>query len=84
MINKGQWVLLPAKEVLHLHGLQLSPPRLPPNAVVTPVGFVTTAGGGSTKTLSPLLRWKQCNLVGASNESFVKSSLPTQPMVQYR
>jgi hypothetical protein len=30
MINKGQWVILPAKAVLHLPGLRLSPPRVVP------------------------------------------------------
>jgi hypothetical protein len=30
MINKGQWVILLAKAVLHLHGLQLSPPGVVP------------------------------------------------------
>jgi hypothetical protein len=30
MINKGQWVLLPAKAVLHLPDLQLSPPGVVP------------------------------------------------------
>ncbi len=30
MINKGQWVILPAKAVLHLPGLRLSPPGVVP------------------------------------------------------
>jgi hypothetical protein len=30
MINMGQWVILPAKAVLHLPGLQLSPPGVVP------------------------------------------------------
>jgi hypothetical protein len=30
MINKGQWILLPTKAVLHLPGLQLSPPGVVP------------------------------------------------------
>jgi hypothetical protein len=80
MIKKGQWVILPAKAVLHLPGLQPLLLGLSPNAAVPPIGFVTTAGVGSTKTPSPLLQWKQCNFVGPLNESSVKSSLPTQPM----
>jgi hypothetical protein len=30
MINKGQWMVLPAKDVLHLPGLRLSPPGVVP------------------------------------------------------
>ncbi len=55
MINKGQWVILPAKAVLHLPGFDSLLPGLSPNVAAALVGFVTTAGGGSTKTPSPLL-----------------------------
>ena len=30
MINKGEWIVLPAKDVLHLPGLRLSPPGVVP------------------------------------------------------
>ncbi len=80
MINKGWWVILPVKAVLHLPGLQLSPPGVVPPCGRRPRWICDYSCWGSTKTPSPSLQQKQCNLVGPLNKSSVKSSSPTQPM----
>jgi hypothetical protein len=54
MINKGQWVILPAKAVLHLPGLQLSPPRVVPQCGRRPCWICDYSWWGVNKDTLPL------------------------------
>ncbi len=54
MINKGQWVILPAKAVLHLPGLQLSPPGVVPQCGHCPCWICDYSWWGVNKDTLPL------------------------------
>ncbi len=54
MINKGQWVRLPAKAVLHLPGLQLSPPGVVPQRGCCPHWICDYNWWGVNKDTLPL------------------------------
>jgi hypothetical protein len=54
MINKGQWVILPAKAVLHLPGLQLSPPGVVPQRSHCPHWICDCSWWGVNKDTLPL------------------------------
>jgi hypothetical protein len=54
MINKGQWVVLPAKAVLHLPGLQLSPPGVVPQRGRRPRWICDYSWWGVNKDTLPL------------------------------
>jgi hypothetical protein len=54
MIKKGQWVILPAKAVLHLPGLRLSPPRVVPQRGRRPHWICDYSWWGVNKDTLPL------------------------------
>jgi hypothetical protein len=54
MINKGQWVILPAKAVLQLPGLQLSPPGVVPQHGRCPHWICDYSWWGVDKDTLPL------------------------------
>jgi hypothetical protein len=55
MINKGQWVILPAKAVLHLPGLQLSPPGVIPQCSRRPCWICDYSWWGVNNDTLPLV-----------------------------
>ncbi len=53
-MNKGQWVILPAKAVLHLPGLQLSPPGVVPQCSHHPCWMCDYSWWGVNEDTLPL------------------------------
>jgi hypothetical protein len=58
MINKGQWVILPAKAVLHLPGFQLSPPGVVPQCSHCPSSICDYSWWGVNDITLPLAAMK--------------------------
>jgi hypothetical protein len=78
MINKGQWVILPAKAVLYLPGLHLSPPEVAPQCSCHPRWICDYSWRGVNKDTHPLAAMEAMQL-GWSLEQILHEFLFANP-----
>ncbi len=78
MINKGQWVILRAKEVLHLPGLQLSSPGVVPQRGRRPRWICDYSWWGVNEDTLPLAALEAMHF-GRSLERILREILFTNP-----
>ena len=78
MINKGQWVILPAKAVLHLPGLRLSPPGVVPQRGRRPRWICDYSWWGVNKDTLPLAAMEAMQF-GRSLERILREILFANP-----